>query len=131
MTNVGKRLRIAAALALLATALAPAQASAQIETITTRTAAMQKLDGFVPLYWSAADGRLYLEISRFDTELLYQTSLATGVGSNPIGLDRGQLGATYFLPTVVVPLLLITHGLVFRLLLRGDVAAIRDPRQPA
>ena len=39
-------------------------------------------------------GRLYLEISRFDQELLYQTSLPAGLGSNPIGLDRGQLGAT-------------------------------------
>ena len=44
-----------------------------------------------------------------------------------VGLEPGQLGAAYFIPTVVVPLLLITHGLVFRLLLRGDgVAASRD-----
>ena len=44
-----------------------------------------------------------------------------------VGLEPGRLGATYFIPTVVVPLLLITHGLVFRLLLRGDgVAALRD-----
>jgi hypothetical protein len=44
-----------------------------------------------------------------------------------VGLEPGQLGAAYFIPTVVVPLLLITHGLVFRLLLQGDgVAASRD-----
>ena len=44
-----------------------------------------------------------------------------------VGLEPGQLGAAYFIPTVVVPLLLITHGLVFRLLLRGGgVAASRD-----
>ena len=36
------------------------------------------------------------------------------------GLDPGLLGAAYFIPTVVVPLLLITHGLVFRLLLRSE-----------
>ena len=35
-------------------------------------------------------------------------------------IEPGQLGAAYFVPTVVVPLLLITHGLVFRLLLQGD-----------
>src|ERR1044072_1594185 len=35
-----------------------------------------------------------MEISRFNTELLYQVSLPTGVGSNPVGLDRGQLGKT-------------------------------------
>ncbi len=34
------------------------------------------------------------------------------------GLMAGQLGAAYFLPTVVVPLLLITHVLGFRILLR-------------
>jgi hypothetical protein len=36
------------------------------------------------------------------------------------GFEPGQLGAAYFIPTVVVPLLLITHVLVFRLLLTRD-----------
>ena len=44
----------------------------------------------------------------------YQGNL-TGVGLAP-----GQMGAAYFIPTVLVPLLLITHGLVFRLLLKHD-----------
>jgi len=44
-----------------------------------------------------------------------------------VGIEPGQLGAAYFIPTVVVPLLLITHGLVFRLSLRRDgVAGWRD-----
>jgi hypothetical protein len=34
------------------------------------------------------------------------------------GLLAGQLGAAYFIPTLVVPLLLITHGLAFRILLQ-------------
>jgi hypothetical protein len=38
--------------------------------------------------------------------------------ANHAGLLAGQLGATFFLPTVVVPLLLITHGLGFRILLQ-------------
>ena len=38
--------------------------------------------------------------------------------ANDAGLMAGQLGVTYFIPTLVVPLLLITHGWVFRLLLR-------------
>jgi hypothetical protein len=42
---------------------------------------------------------------------------------NRVGLDPGQLGAAYFILTVLVPLLLITHGLVFWLLLRDDAAA--------
>ena len=46
---------------------------------------------------------------------------------NSVGFAPGQLGAAYFIPTVIVPLLLITHGLVFRLLLQGDcVATPRD-----
>jgi hypothetical protein len=38
--------------------------------------------------------------------------------ANAAGLQPGQFGATYFIVTVLVPLLLITHGLVFRILLR-------------
>jgi hypothetical protein len=49
---------------------------------------------FVPVYLNNEDGKIYLEISRFNREFLYQVSLPTGVGSNPIGLDRGQLGDT-------------------------------------
>jgi hypothetical protein len=42
---------------------------------------------------------------------------------NRVGLEPGLLGAAYFIPTVLVPLLLITHGLVFRLLLRKEAVA--------
>jgi hypothetical protein len=42
---------------------------------------------------------------------------------NRTHLDPGQLGAAYFIPTLLVPLLLVTHGLVFRLLLRRDAAS--------
>jgi hypothetical protein len=38
--------------------------------------------------------------------------------ANHAGLMAGQLGATYFIPTFIVPLLLITHGLGFRILLQ-------------
>jgi len=37
-----------------------------------------------------------------------------------LGLAPGLQGAAYFIPTVLVPLLLITHGLVFRLLLQRE-----------
>jgi hypothetical protein len=52
--------------------------------------------------------------------------------ANRAGLVPGQLGAAYFIPTVLVPLLLITHVLAFRILLqRQDESAMRDVRQPA
>jgi hypothetical protein len=38
--------------------------------------------------------------------------------ANHTGLMAGQLGAAFFLPTLIVPLLLITHGLGFRILLQ-------------
>lgn len=38
-----------------------------------------------------------------------------GVGTTP-----GLQGAAYFIPTVLVPLLLVTHAMVFRILLRAD-----------
>jgi hypothetical protein len=62
-------------------------------TIEERTAGMQKLDGFFPLYWDERAGSLWLEIARFDYDFLYTTGLAAGLGSNDIGLDRGQQGA--------------------------------------
>src|SRR5687768_5869283 len=53
------------------------------------------LEGFVPIQWDEATGKLMMEITRFNEELIWQVSLASGVGSNPIGLDRSQLGATH------------------------------------
>jgi hypothetical protein len=38
--------------------------------------------------------------------------------ANHAGLLAGQLGSAFFLPTLIVPLLLITHVLVFRILLQ-------------
>ena len=40
--------------------------------------------------------------------------------ANASGLSPGQLGATFFIPTFIVPLLLVTHFLAFRILLRAD-----------
>ena len=40
--------------------------------------------------------------------------------ANHAGLMAGQLGAAYFIPTFIVPLLLITHGLAFRILLQHE-----------
>jgi len=40
--------------------------------------------------------------------------------ANHAGLSAGQLGSTYFIPTLIVPLLLITHGLAFRILLQHE-----------
>jgi hypothetical protein len=88
------------ALFILLLALTPAAAQEQRQERPGRksfaelTRGLQKLDGYFTLYWDAEGGKLLLEIPRFDSEFLYQVSLPTGVGSNPLGLDRGQLGET-------------------------------------
>ncbi len=69
-----------------------AQAGARTPEIGERTAGMQKLDGYFPMYWDERGGNLWLEIPRFNSEFLYTTGLAAGLGSNDIGLDRGQEG---------------------------------------
>lgn len=52
--------------------------------------------------------------------------------ANHAGLLAGQLGAAFFLPTLIVPLLLITHGLVFRILMQRQAEpAMQEIRRPA
>ena len=69
-----------------------AEKPAEVVSISEKTKSFRKIDGFFPLYWGGRTGKLFLEVARFDTEFLYQPALATGLGSNPVVLDRGQLG---------------------------------------
>src|SRR5436305_1996935 len=71
---------------------APAPPPAPADAIAAKTAKMQKLDGYLPLFWDADSGKLYLEIARIGEEMIDVTSLPGGVGSNPIGLDRNEMG---------------------------------------
>src|ERR1700731_2016152 len=64
-------------------------------SISEKTAPMQKMPGYFTIYWHAKQGKLWLEIDKWGTEFLYQSSLPAGIGSNDIGLDRGQLGGTH------------------------------------
>src|SRR5438477_30819 len=66
----------------------------QTPTIAEKTAGAQKLPGYFNLYWDAKQGKLWLEIDKWSSEFLYQSGLPAGIGSNDIGLDRGQLGRT-------------------------------------
>jgi len=54
----------------------------------------QTFPGYFAYRWDAKTGKILLEIDKLGVEFLYVSSLAAGVGSNDIGLDRGQLGAT-------------------------------------
>ena len=49
-------------------------------------------NGFFNFHYEASTDKIYLEVNDLEQEFLYVNSLATGIGSNDIGLDRGQLG---------------------------------------
>lgn len=53
---------------------------------------MESNKGYFNFYYDAESDELFLEVDKLETEFLYVNSLATGIGSNDIGLDRGQLG---------------------------------------
>src|SRR5215213_5634410 len=87
--------RITLLILIALAAFLPQTAAGQEESFDKKVEKLQKIDGFMPLYWDARSGKMYLEIARFNREFLYQVSLPAGLGSNPVGLDRGQLGRTF------------------------------------
>jgi len=56
--------------------------------------AFERLNGFVDLYWDEDTGRVLIDVENLDQPFIYQSSLSRGIGSNDLGLDRGQLGST-------------------------------------
>ena len=53
---------------------------------------LQNMKGIYDFYHDENTDKLFLQIETLDTEFLYVRSLSEGIGSNDIGLDRGQLG---------------------------------------
>lgn len=69
----------------------------ELPTISATVADTTAMEGYFNLYWDESSGKLYWEIDKLDTEFLYQISMGSGLGSNPVGIDRGQLRGTYVL----------------------------------
>lgn len=93
--------------------------------ITEKTQKMEKMPGYINMYWDEAEGKVFLEISKLDDELLYVNSLTGGLGSNDIGLDRGQLGSkgrVVYFHKVGKKILLIESNYGFR-------ASTKDPME--
>ena len=63
------------------------------ETIAGKTAGMTAYPGFFNFYWDESSGKIWLEIDKWDEEFLYMTGLQAGIGSNDIGLDRGDINS--------------------------------------
>lgn len=53
---------------------------------------LEKISGFFDFYYNEYEDRIFLEVDKLNSNFLYVYSLSSGVGSNDIGLDRGQLG---------------------------------------
>ena len=96
----------------------PAPAVPEADAAAGRPDKPARFEGFIPLQWDEREGKLLLELPPPGQELIYQVSLASGVGSNPIGLDRGQLGDTYLVrfERVGPKILLVQPNLRFRAL---------------
>src|SRR5271154_6458910 len=62
------------------------------QTLAQKIAGMDHKDGLFPLDWDGKNGKLYLEIPETEKDFLLLDQLPYGLGSNDIGLDRGQLG---------------------------------------
>jgi hypothetical protein len=60
--------------------------------IAEKTKTMKAYNGFFNFWWDDANGKIWLLVDKFNTEFLYVNTLPAGLGSNDIGLDRGQIG---------------------------------------
>ena len=67
------------------------QSMGDLPTIEEKTDGMASLEGFLPLYWDAGLGQLWMEIPELDEEMIHFAGFGAGLGSNDIGLDRGAL----------------------------------------
>jgi hypothetical protein len=80
-------------------------------------------DGFFKFFYEKENDKIYLEVDSLKTEFLYINSLASGIGSNDIGLDRGKLGQerlVYF-KKAGNKLLLIQPNLKYRANTKNDL----------
>ena len=118
--------------------VAPPEVAAQeaaVPTIEDKTAGMQEMEGFFDLYWDDDTGSLYWEFSELGREFLYQISMGSGLGSNPVGIDRGQLRGTHVLRAERIGprVLLVEPNYRFQAQSDNDieVQAVRDAFAPS
>jgi hypothetical protein len=93
------RSRLLAGLSILLCLLLPLTAAAKPDakatTFATATQGLQRMPGMFDVYRDTAKGRVLLGVKSFDAPFLLVSSLPYGLGSNDVGLDRGQLGDTH------------------------------------
>src|SRR5262245_52074596 len=72
-------------------------AEAPLPTVADKTARFERRSGLLTLYLDRAKGKVWLDVPPPGVRgvcgrYLYVDALVAGLGSNPVGLDRGQLG---------------------------------------
>jgi hypothetical protein len=83
----------------------------------------RKFEGLFDFYYDAKTDKIYMEVPELEKEFLYVYSLSSGIGSNDLGLDRGQLGneqVVYF-KRAGNKLLLIQPNLKYRALTDNEL----------
>lgn len=73
-------------------ALAAAYSISTFGQFAEKSKNYQKFEGFLTFFYDDSEGKVYMEVDKLNTDFLYVYSLSSGIGSNDIGLDRGQLG---------------------------------------
>jgi len=69
-------------------------AASKKSAIAAFTKGMSHQSGYFDFYYDAKTDKVYLQVDKLEQPFIFQSSLPRGVGSNDIGLDRGQLGDT-------------------------------------
>jgi len=134
-------LRLTAPQALIlaaCTGLASSPALAQenpLPSIEEKTQGSERMEGFFNLFWQASSGSLYWEIDELGSEFLYQISMGSGLGSNPVGIDRGQLRGTHILASQRIGPRVLLMEPNYRFRARSDnpteVQAVQDAFAPS
>ncbi|MFH6604092.1 zinc-dependent metalloprotease [Maribacter algicola] len=83
----------------------------------------QRFNGLFNFLYDDKNDKVYLEVEDLNKEFLYVYSLSSGIGSNDIGLDRGQLGneQVVFFKKAGGKLLLVQPNMTFRALTDNDL----------
>ncbi|HEU4996282.1 MAG TPA: zinc-dependent metalloprotease [Gemmatimonadaceae bacterium] len=90
ITNPQRRALLCLALILPIPTAGRAQvAPGPATTIASKTTGLERRDGLLPMYLDTRSGKLLLELPRDSVRVLLLITQATGLGSNPIGIDRG------------------------------------------
>ncbi|WP_315818775.1 hypothetical protein [Paraflavitalea speifideaquila] len=56
----------------------------KLPTIEEKTNGLKKYPGYLDFYWDENTGKIWLDINKLDSEIIYVTSLPAGLGSNDI-----------------------------------------------